>query len=40
MEVHPGAKKTEHEDNLAILFLERDAEFAGKICESDGRFLF
>lgn len=31
MEVHPGAKWTEFEDYLAVLFLEKDVEFSGKI---------
>lgn len=31
MEVHPGAKWTEFEDYLAVLFLENDVEFSGKI---------
>lgn len=31
MEMHPGAKWTEFEDYLAVLFLEKDVEFSGKI---------
>lgn len=31
MEVHPGAKWTEYEDYLAILFLERAVKFSGTI---------
>lgn len=30
MESHPGAKWTEYEDYLAILFLEHEVEFTGK----------
>ena len=30
IEVHPNAKSTEMKDNLAILFLDRDAEVTSK----------